>query len=129
VEEKDLCITYGDTRIVDCMNAVVIPAQAMEESGYIKTFTSKGNAYSKHEFHALTQVAYFQYQDNELECKTVQEVMIIERQDVVVELSAGMVLIRDVQGDLYALVHEGQNRKKLLEAGYRFCTRWVRLDI
>jgi hypothetical protein len=56
-------------------------------------------------------------------------VMIIERQDVVVELSAGMVLIRDVQGNLYALVHKGQNRKKLLEAGYRFCTRWVRLDI
>ena len=129
MEEKDLCITYGDTRIVDWMNAVMIPAHAIEESGYIKTFTSKGNAHSKHEFHALTQVAYFQYQDNELECTTVQGAMIIERPDVVVELSAGMVLIRDVQGNLHALVHEGQNTKKLLEAGYRFCTRWVRLDI
>jgi hypothetical protein len=129
VGEEDLCITYGDTRIVDWMNAVVIPAQAIEESGYIKTFTSKGNVYSKHEFHALAQVAYFQCRDNELEYKTVQGVMAVERQDVVVELSAGMILIRDVRGDLYALVHEGQDMKKLLEAGYRFCTRWVRLDI
>jgi hypothetical protein len=107
----------------------MIPAQAIEESGYIKTFTSKGDVHSKYEFHALTQVAYFQYQDNELEYKTVQGVMTIEQQDVVAEVSAGMVLIRDVQDNLYALVHKGQNRKKLLEAGYRFCTRWVRLDI
>ena len=129
MEETNLCISYDDTKVVDCLNAVLIPAQAIEESGYIKTFTSKSDGHSKHEFHALAQVAYFQSQDNELEYKTVQGVMLIEQQDVVAELSAGMVLIRDVRGNLYALVHQGQNRKKLLEAGYRFCTRWVRLDI
>jgi hypothetical protein len=44
-------------------------------------------------------------------------------------LEDGMILYRDTSGSFKVLTHELQNKKKLLEAAYRYCTRWVRLDI
>ncbi|MGW8195832.1 MAG: hypothetical protein ACWGOX_16375 [Desulforhopalus sp.] len=41
----------------------------------------------------------------------------------------GMILYRDDAGEFHTLVIDKPNKKKLLEAAYRYCTRWVRLDI
>lgn len=115
--------------IDDCQTVIVVPEIAVVEAGYIKTYSRKESGNSKHEFHALAQMAYFQFQDEELEIVEVDTPLFIDDGTEKTLLDGGLVICRDLEGGLRALVHVGQNRKKLLEAAYRYCTRWVRLDI
>lgn len=112
-----------------CESVIVVPEIAIKESGYIQVFTTKDSAHAKHEYHAMAQMAYFQYQDDELDIKEVDSAVLIVTADENVVLDGGMVLSREPSGTFFVFIHRLQNKKKLLEAGYRYCTRWVRLDI
>lgn len=116
--------------VEDCSSAILVPYKAIEEAGYIQTLTEKNDASAKHEFHAMAQMAYFQFQDDELELEGTSSAAIHiicgERTEV---LESGLLLYRDTQGGFRAIIHRDLPKKKLLEAAYRFCTRWVRLDI
>jgi hypothetical protein len=121
---------YIDEQLIDsCSSAILVPERALEEAGYITTMTDKNTASSKHEFHAMAQMAYFQFQDDELEVKNIIGALRVDSGEHYENVNNGLVLYRDSDGAFHALVHEGLNRKKLLEAAYRFCTRWVRIDI
>lgn len=115
--------------LANCESVIIIPEIAIKESGYIRVFTVKDSAYAKHEYHAMAQMAYFQYQDDELDLKEVESTITVVTNDESVTVEGGMVLGREPSGDFLALIQPMQNKKKLLEAGYRYCTRWVRLDI
>lgn len=115
--------------VEDCETVIVVPAKAIIEAGYIQMFSVKESSHAKHEYHALAQMAYFQLQDDELEVHEIDSPLTIQTAAENIELSDGMVICRDKNGEMYVLVQAGQNRKKLLEAAYRYCTRWVRLDI
>lgn len=113
----------------DCESVIVVPEIAIAEGGHIKTFTTKDGAHAKHEFHALSQMAYFQFQDAELAIDEIDSQLTISYGSEYTHLSKGLVIYRDLAGRMHVLVHPLQNRKKLLETAYRYCTRWVRLDI
>lgn len=120
---------FIEERVIDSVSAIIAPARAIEEPGYIQTKTAKNHASSKHEFHTMAQMAYFQYQDDELDIETVSTEVRLQAEDGEDVLQAGMLLYRDEGGGFHVLMHVGQNGKKLLETVYRYCTRWVRLDI
>ncbi len=121
---------YNEEQLVDsCTSAILVPEKALEEAGYIITMTDNNDASSKHEFHAMAQMAYFQFQDDELNVEEVSGALRIESGERHERVELGMVLYRDTDGGFHALVHGSLSNKKLLEAAYRFCTRWVRLDI
>ena len=122
-------IESGKELLSNCESLIIIPEIAIKEPGYIQVFTIKDTAHAKHEYHAMAQMAYFQYQDDELDMQEVDKPITIVMQGESVSLEAGMVLSREPSGDFFVFVHTSQNQKKLLEAGYRYCTRWVRLDI
>ena len=113
----------------NCETVIVVPEIAITEPGYIQVFTIKDNAHAKHEYHAMAQMAYFQYQDDELDLKEVSGAITVATNDESVTVDGGMVLSREPDGNFLAFIHPAQNKKKLLEACYRYCTRWVRLDI
>jgi hypothetical protein len=115
--------------ITGCESVILVPEIALQEAGYIKMFSVKDSGHAKHEYHAMTQMAYFQFQDDELEIAEIDFPLTITWGTEVHEMESGMVLYRDIDGSFHVLVHVFQNRKKLLEAAYRYCTRWVRLDI
>jgi hypothetical protein len=115
--------------ITGCESVILVPEIALQEAGYIKMFSVKDSGHAKHEYHALTQMAYFQFQDDELEIAEIDFPLTITCGTEVHVLDNGMVLYRDMDGSFHVLAHAFQNRKKLLEAAYRYCTRWVRLDI
>ena len=115
--------------VENCETVIVVPEKAIHEAGYIQMFSVKDSSHAKHEYHALAQMAYFQLQDDELEAHEIKSPLTIQTAAENIELSGGMVICRDNAGELYVLVQAGQNLKKLLEAAYRYCTRWVRLDI
>jgi len=123
-------ISLGEKSICECESVIIVPENAVEEAGYIQAFTVKDSAHAKHEYHAMAQMAYFQYQDDELELIEVNDPLSIapeEGEHVIVE--AGLVLSRQQGGEFSVFIHSNQSKKKLLESAYRYCTRWVRLDI
>jgi len=125
---QTLRLGWDDGSGADCVCLLIIPENAVEEPGYIKGLHESG-ATSKHEFHALAQTAYYQYQDDELDFLPVSRPIEITASSGGERLESGLVLFRDRKGAIRAIVHETLNLKKLLESANRFCTRWVRLDI
>jgi hypothetical protein len=129
MKEDAIIIQVDDVIVTDCSSVIIVPERAISEAGYIKTMTANANAHSKHEFHAMAQMAMYQFQDGELESTAVEGIVTVKGEGEVEKLRAGMVIYRDFKGNFHLLSHKGQNLKKLLEAVHRFCTRWVRLDI
>ena len=124
-----ITIESAALRVGDCESLILVPLKALEEAGYIKTFTIKDSSHAKHEFHAMAQMAYFQYQDDELEIVEMGASVTIGCRGEEAVVDEGMILYRDAAGEFCAIVLGSPNRKKLLEAAYRYCTRWIRLDI
>jgi len=126
---QSIAVTLGNSRKLEAESVVIVPEKAIDEPGYIKALTIKDGASAKHEYHAMTQMAYFQYQDDELELEEVEQRMVISTSAEEMVLTEGMIIVRTIDGKLLTFVNVMQNKKKLLESGYRYCTRWVRLDI
>lgn len=112
-----------------CETVIIVPEKAITEAGYIQLLSVKDSGQAKHEYHALAQMAYFQLQDDELDIRPADSPLVVLAGAERIELLGGIIICRQGSGEVYALVQAGQNRKKLLEAAYRWCTRWVRLDI
>ena len=127
--KRSIFITYEEDILLDCVTIIIVPEVALREAGYIKMFTVKDAANAKHEYHAMAQMAYFQYQDDELAVQDIESAISISCGEENIVLSDGMIIGRSQTGELHVLIHAGQNMKKILEAAYRYCTRWVRLDI
>lgn len=124
-----ILIESATEKITDCESVILIPEIALQEAGFIKTFTIKDNSSAKHEYHALAQMAYFQYQDDELEIVEIDGPLTVTWAMESSQIDGGMVLYRATDGSFHVLSSGQHNKKKLLEAAYRYCTRWVRLDI
>lgn len=124
-----ITVQAASITINDCESVIIVPEIAIQESGYINALTIKDGAHAKHEFHAMAQMAYYQFQDDELVIDEIDSPLTVIFGTQKSELVAGMILCRYKTGEFRVLVHVAQNRKKLLEAVYRYCTRWVRLDI
>ena len=126
---ESITIAYDGVQVTDCESVILVPEIALKEPGYIKTMTAKAEAHSKHEFHAMAQMAYYQYQDDELDISIASAPMEVVRGDEREEIPSGMLIYRDHGGEFHVLIHNHLNRKKMLETTNRYCTRWVRLDI
>jgi len=127
---ESMQLGVGEEAKIACDSIVIVPEKAMQEGGYIKTLTVQDAANAKHEYHALAQMAYFQYQDEELEVRDVGGLaVVLEHGDERIVLESGCMIARTATGELVVLIRGMINKKKILEAAYRYCTRWVRLDI
>lgn len=126
----ELIAVASDGGSIECVESVVFaPERALEEHGYIEAQTVKDSAHAKHEYHAMAQMAYFQYQDDELEIQEVDGPIVLDVDGAKTKIVSGMVLVRVKGGGFSCLIHKQINKKKMLEAVYRYCTRWIRLDI
>lgn len=129
MKDDSITIRFEDDIVTECSSAIIVPERAMREAGYIKTLTVNSRANSKREFHALAQIALSRFQDGELEFEAVYGPLTIQWMSEIEIITAGVVIILDTQGNLRLIGNSGQNVNKLLQLAYRFCTRWVRLDI
>lgn len=122
-------IRIEDKVVAECKCVIVIPEKAVEEAGYIQLLSGEQDGGSKHEFHALSQMAFYQYQDDELPVEYCQQPIGYSSSDIDENIHSGVLLYRSSEDTIHIIAHDGVNVKKLLEAAFRFCTRWVRLDI
>ena len=125
---KSLHLSWTPDGGAECDCLLMIPERAIGEHGYIKAMQRSATG-NKHEFQALAQTGYYQFQDDELDyCESAGSIEVIhgtERES----LDDGMVLFREAGGTIRAVMHRSAPAKKLLEAANRWCTRWIRLDI
>jgi len=115
--------------VIECSSAIIIPERAITEAGYIRTMTTNAAPHSKHEFHAMAQIALSRFEDRELGIQTIHGPLTVEWKNEVETITAGLVVVLDLQGNLHLIAYSDQDAKKLLQAAHRFFTRWIRLDI
>ena len=124
-----ISISAADQTIDNCKTVIIVPTIAENEPGYIKVLTASIESGSKHEFHALAQMAYFQVQDDELNIELMHGQCSVVRGNDVETVESGLVIYRRQDGVINVIAHHNIPHKKLLEVANRYCTRWVRLDI
>ncbi len=129
MKEDSITIRFEDDTVTEGSSAIIIPERATIEAGYIRTLTTNSTAHSKHEFHAIAQMALFQFQDGELEVEAVYGPLTIQWKNRIETITAGVVVFLDSQGNLHLIGNSDQNVDKLLQLAHRFCARWIRLDI
>jgi hypothetical protein len=118
-----------DNLIAHCSAVIIVPDTALAQAGHIQCIASGQTGQSKHEFHALSQMALMQVEDHELSPTTIQGKLRIITEDNTVELKNGLLICRLTAGELAVCQNTDRPVRKYLEAAHRFCTRWVRLDI
>jgi hypothetical protein len=125
-----ISIICNDSAIDDCVAVLLVPEIAVQEPGYITALSSSGAVASKHEFQALAQTAYYQYQDDEIGITLLEGPCRISAGDSDEMFERGLLIYRSSSGTIHIAAHrDAVDSKKLLEAANRYCTRWVRLDI
>ena len=111
--------------------AITVPEAALSDPSLIRTLTASDASTTKHDLHALSQMALYDFEDGELQPVVVEEgvsVMVRSRSDAV-RLERGLVVVRSTAGRPVILVHRGVDAPRLLRQAHRFCTRWIRLDV
>ena len=126
--EKFFSIQYESTRIDDCQYAILVPQQALN-GARIVLIGGETDSQSKHGLHALSQIAYYQFQDSELEPVRMQGNCTVTGDTIYETMENGLIVVRQITGIISILIHQELKAKPLLEAAHRYCTRWVRLDI
>ena len=119
--------THGKT--LDCNTVILVSERALDTDGQIIMLSSNTGPQTKHEFYALAQMAFIQFQDDELDISAVQGPIKVAWKDAVNQIEAGMAICRARDGTLSVMAHHDQPWRKLLEAAHRYCTRWIRMDV
>ena len=112
-----------------CITVIAVPEKAFAEAGHIRTFTAAEGPGGKHELHALAQMALLQFEDRELVPSVVGGKIQVKAQGETLELEKGLLIGRLTTGQIVLLINSGQPARKFLVAAFRFCTRWIRLDL
>lgn len=109
---------------------ILVPEGALIEAGFIRMLAANQTAQSKHEFHALAQTARMLSEDGELAPTTVKGTLRVSLGDQTLDLEQGLLIVRRPDNDIMLLLaNSEQPARKYLEAAYRYCTRWIRLDL
>lgn len=124
-----LNITPADRNPVECTAMIIVPETALSGPGHIRTVAAHQTGQSKHEFHALAQMAFIRFDDGELEARQQSKPLAIDIDDETLQIDSGLVIGRLPSGEIILLSNARQSLRKYLEAANRYCTRWIRLDI
>ena len=121
---------FQDDRVVlECSTLIMVPEIALSEPGHIRCLAAAQTGQSKHEFHALGQMALFRYEDGDLTITPCTRPLQIYSAGEQTVLESGILICRSKEGDLIVFNLTDHSLRKYFEAANRFCTRWVRLDI
>jgi hypothetical protein len=127
--QKEWITVRTRANTLNCDIVILVGAMAAKEDGHITMLSRNSGPQAKHAFHALAQVVLIQYQDKELAVSGAEDPILVEWDKTVNEIASGMAICRTSTGDVWVLAHRELPWRKLLDAAYRYCTRWIRLDV
>ena len=123
---------YADKKLLTEAETVLLsPWDAPEYPDKFMGKTVQSDANAKHAYHALSQIAFFDYEDNILNVQKIPSdaPIIVESAGGKSEIGKGLVIARHPKGEVLVFVHEDQDLQSLLRFAHRYCTRWIRLDV
>jgi hypothetical protein len=115
--------------VVVCTAILLVPEKVLSEAGYIRALTAGPTTQSKHEFHTMAQTALMPFEDGELPPLVVNGTIEVTGADGKVGFDRGLLIARLPAGNIVLFIKTDQSAHELLKAAYRFCTRWIRLDL
>lgn len=122
-------ISGTDHDPIECTAVIAVPEAALSEPGHIRTASVSPAGQSKHEFHAMSQMAFIQFDDGELEPRSYSAPLVVDMGGKHLQIDNGVVIGRLPAGGITVLSNVRQSVRSFLEAANRYCTRWIRLDI
>ncbi|MBN1655550.1 MAG: hypothetical protein JXA30_17415 [Deltaproteobacteria bacterium] len=128
MQNQQIAVAAGGKRY-ECDTAIMIDTRALEADGHIALFSKNSGDHTKHEYYALAQTVLFQFQDGDLTPVAVEGPIALSWKDRGTTVASGIAILRTRDGEVSILSHADQPTRKLLETAYKFCTRWVRLDV
>lgn len=122
-------IDLASTGKINCKSVIVIPAKALDDATYIRSFTTISPVHSKHEFHTLAQIALIEFDDGEIKPQKIVGKIGLTAGEEIFCLESGMIICRLESEEFSIYMNTDESPRKYFETANRYCTRWVRLDI
>lgn len=129
MSDKKIIINQTGNNNMECSSVILVPDEALKNNGHIKFLSIDENTSNKHEFHAMSQIAHVQLMDNELDINEQSSPLEIIVQDEHKTMDSGLAVCRTTKGEIKVITNTKELHKSLLQAAYKYCTRWIRLDI
>lgn len=122
-------ISYDQCCHPDCLAGLIAKPKS-ENDGYdIELLNCSNDSQQKHKLHSLSQIALYQYEDEELNTNTMLGSCTITGHNFIHEFDKGIVVVQIGNNRIELFSHQAVDTKKALYNAYRYCTRWIRLDI
>lgn len=114
--------------INDCIAGILVQENS---SGTLEAILlgASSSKQDKHTLHALAQMAYYQFQDDEITPLIINGKCSITNLSPAHQAEKCLLIIKSQSRDLTLYHHDDIQIKKYLEAAHRYTTRWIRLDI
>src|SRR3989339_391424 len=117
-------VRCGATRLGITAAAAGVPADAEDEPGRMILRCSATPTQRKHVLYALTMAAYVRVEDKEMDVIEVVEPLRLISEEGKTEIVRGLVVWLDPRGGTKLAAHAGVDVRRLINAAYRYCTRW-----
>lgn len=124
-------IRDNEDLLMEADTAILVPADGPEYPDRLTGCVAGSEAEAKHTYHALSQIALYDYEDKVLEVETILpgHPLRVCNKGRDLSLDQGLIIVRDRSGKIRILAHKSTSVYDLLKFAHRHCTRWIRLDI
>jgi len=131
VPSEYILLEAGKDTIGRTKAGIIVPAHTGDGSGSITALAVGQGDAAKHALHSLCQIASLDLEDGELEIERMEQgypiAMIFKRQRF--ECRNGSLVFLNTSGTVHVLSHSGVNVRDAIRQAFRYCTRFIRLDV
>lgn len=113
----------------DGMTGLIVQKGAGDADYDIILLNCSTDKQQKHKLHSLSQIALYQFEDNEIEVNQIKGCCTISGTGFDYQVTEALLLLQDNNNHISLYAHPTVAVKKYLDQAYRYCTRWIRLDI
>lgn len=122
-------ISCNDIQRNDCLYGIIVQKGNQEGEYDTRLLNGSSDKQQKHLLHSLSQIALYQFEDQEIDVQPLHGSCLITGHSFADMIDEGLVLIQGQNNTIELFAHQTINVKKALDSAYRYCTRWIRLDI
>jgi len=126
-----IVVQAGEDVLAEADTVLLVPHDAPTYPDRMTGMLCGSLAQSKHTYHALSQIALYDYEDRILPVEEVARgvPLTVRKDEGEHVLENGLVILRSQGGAVRVLAHSGLDPRRLLVFANRHCTRWIRLDL
>ncbi len=122
-------ISFDHSHYDDCLIGLIVSKSSRDGEYDITLLNCSSDKQQKHNLHSLSQIALYQFEDQEIDVHPVNGPCRIIGETFSYEVAEALILVQGNDNRIAIYAHPAVSVKKALDNAYRYCTRWIRLDI